>query len=205
MNPGTTPKTLFPNYGDAVMTKFGSICKYLFGYILLSSMTIASAPQALAIQFEPDTNLTFIPYDAKTYPGISCEAQAVAEIDEFMNLSFDMFNANPGKRNVVCPIVRDNTKNPDGTLGVYINVYNVANRTLECWLYSSDRFGLIIDSDTSSTSNSGDQTIYVSVDDSVERGFYAISCELANGAAIRSYEVREFLDTDDDNSSLALP
>lgn len=187
------------------MIKFKSIYKYSFGYILLSSIAISSAPQALAIQLEPETNPIFIPYDAKTYPGISCEAQAVAEIDEFINLSFDMFNANPGKRNIVCPIVRDNTKNLDGTLGVYINVFNVANRTLECSLYSSDRFGLIIDSDFSSTSSSGDQTIYLDVDNSVDRGFYGINCELANGAAISSYEVREFLDTDDDNSSLALP
>jgi len=183
------------------MIKLKSVYKYL-GYVLLSSITFGTIAQAQQLEFEAEPNPIFIQYDAKTYPGISCEAQAVAEIDEFLNLGFDMFNANPGKRNVVCPIVRDNTKNNNGTLGVYVNTFNVANRTLECTLYSADRFGLIIESDLNSTSNSGDQTIYLDVNNSVDRGYYAFSCELANGAAIRSYEVREYLDTDKDNSSL---
>ena len=184
------------------MITIKSVYKYALAYILLSSIAFGALAQAQQFELVPEINPIFVQYDAKTYPGITCEAQAVAEIDEFSNLGFDMFNANPGKRNVVCPIVRDNTKNTTGTLGVYVNAFNVANRTLTCTLFSADRFGVIIASDINSTSNSGDQTIYLDVDSSVDRGYYGINCELANGAAIRSYEVREYLDTDKDNSFL---
>lgn len=177
--------------------------KHFFGNTLFFGIAIALTSQARAIEL--DNQPIFTPYDAKTYPGIACEAQAVAEIDMFSNVGFDMFNANPGKRNVVCPIVRDNTKNRNGTLGVYVNVFNVANRTLECSLYSADKFGLTLDSDNASTSNSGNQTIFLEVTSSESRGFYGINCELANGAAIRSYEVREFLETDNDNETLSIP
>ena len=184
------------------MTTFKSVSKFPLGFILLGSVAVGAISKAQEFDFSTEINPILIQYDAKTSPGIACEAQAVAEIDEFLNLGFDMFNANPGKRHVVCPIVRDNVKNANGTLGVYVSVHNVANRTLECTLFSADRFGLIIDADVNSTSNSGDQTIYLDVDTSVDRGFYGFNCELANGAAIRSYEWREYLATDQDNSSL---
>ena len=184
------------------MITLKSVYNYSLGYIILSSIAFGTISQAQQFELETEINPIFIQYDAKTYPGISCEAQAVSEIDKFSNIEFDMFNANPGKRSVVCPIVRDNTKNINGTLGVYVSAYNVANRTLECTLYSVDRFGLLIESDFNSTSNSGDQTIYLDVNSSVDRGVYGINCELANGAAIRSYEVREYLDTDKDNTIL---
>jgi hypothetical protein len=138
----------------------------------------------------------FTPFDAKTYPGINCEAQAVAEIDQFLNVGFFMSNANPGKRTVVCPVVRDNTRNLDGTYSAYVHAYNPAGRTLECTLYSQDKFSAPVDSFTASTSTSGNVTLYLDVDTSAEEGFYGITCLLANTATVYSYEVREFLATD---------
>lgn len=185
------------------MITFKSVCNYTIAVILLSGIAFGTATQAQQTAVVKDfTPIVLYQYDAKTYPGVSCEAQAVAEIDAFSNLEFDMFNANPDSRSVVCPIVRDNTKNTNGTVGVYVNIYNVANSKLECALYSADKFGLVIASDINSTSNSGNQTIYLDVDSSVDRGFYGINCTLEEGAAIRSYEVREYLETDKDNNFL---
>lgn len=177
-----------------------SFCKKSLGYILVGGIAVSSLSVAEAQQLQFDPQLYNTPYDSKTYPGITCEAQAVPEMDDFSNLAFDMVNANSGKRNVVCPIVRDNTTNTDGTHSVYVNVSNAVNRTLECTLYSSDQFGSFIDSDSDTTSNGGNQTLYLDVDNSAEDGFYGINCNLPYTAAIRSYEVREFLDTGDDSS-----
>lgn len=162
-------------------------------------LCLAMSPLAQA-QFQgepvrmPDT------YDAKTYPGITCEALATAEIDQFSNLSFDMVNEDNGKRTVVCPIVRDNTENLDGTVGVFVNIVNPANRTTECTLFSYDKFGVPIDSETASQSNAGDQTIVLDVDVSASGGFLGITCLLPQFAGVRSYEVREFIATDEEGS-----
>lgn len=169
--------------------------KSYWGYACLLGISMYTTAHAQT--FEVVTNT----YDAKTYPGINCEAQAVTEIDDFSNLAFDMVNADTGKRSVVCPVVRDNTKNTDGTVGAYVNVVNPVNRTTECSLYSYDKFGSVIDSDSDSTSNSGDQSIYLDVDTSVAGGFYGIACTLPYLAVVRSYEVREFLSTDDESDS----
>lgn len=145
----------------------------------------------------PDT------YDAKTYPGITCEALSTAEIDQFSHLGFDMVNANNGKRTVVCPIARDNTENLDGTVGVFVSIANPANRTTECTLFSNDKFGVPIDADTASQSNAGDQTIVLEVDVSVSGGYLGIACLLPQFAGVRSYEVREFVATDEEGSGLS--
>lgn len=137
-------------------------------------------------------------YDAKTYPGIMCEAQAVSEISLFSNIGFEMVNADKGRRSVVCPIVRDNTENQDGTYSVMVYVNNPVNRSIECSLYSYSKFSNQIDSYTSSTSSAGDQTISLNVDASEEDGYYAINCELPYLGVIRSYEAREYLDTDNE-------
>lgn len=161
------------------------------GYVCLLGISMYTTAHAQSFEVVANN------YDAKTYPGITCEAQAVAETDDFLNLAFDMVNADTGRRTVVCPVVRDNTKNADGTIGAYVNVNNPANRTTECSLYSYDKFGSIIDSNSNSTSNTGDQTIYLDVDTSIEGGFYGITCTLPYLAVVRSYEVREFLSSDD--------
>lgn len=146
--------------------------------------------------FDLEPNPIFTPYDSKTYPGINCEAQATAQIADFSNVGFDMINASTGKRSVVCPIVRDNSSNLDGTFSVRVNVANVANKTFTCTLYSNNKFGAPIDSYQASTTAGGDQTIYLDVDLSEEGGYYAINCSMPSNSALRSYEVREYLDTD---------
>lgn len=167
----------------------------------ITSLVVAW-PLSASADFVPvDHNTVFddlgiTPFDAKTYPGINCEAQAVAEIDQFLNVGFFMSNANSGKRTVVCPVVRDNTRNLDGTYGAYVHAYNPPGRNLECTLHSQDKFSAPIDSDSASTSISGNVTLYLDVDASAEGGNYGITCLLANTAAVFSYEVREFLATD---------
>ena len=98
----------------------------------------------------------------------------------------------------MCPVVRDNTENTDGTAGALVHVFNVANRNLTCTLYSLDPFGVIIDSDSSTTGSSGNQTLYLDVDLSVLGGFYGITCDIPSGAGVHSYEVREPLETDNE-------
>ncbi len=172
--------------------------KICLGFASLAMLLLSTTLQAQVA----DWKLLPLVYDAKTYPGIHCEAQSVAQINDFTNLGFDMFNATQGRKHVVCPIVRDNTSNTNGTHSVYVYVSNPANRTIECTLYSYDRYSGLIDSDTNSTSNPGDQTIFLDVDNSIERGYYGINCRLPQNGAIRSYEVREFHDTDEDGGLL---
>lgn len=172
----------------------GKILSWATGFCI----AIAMGSTVHAQTFEMEDYEITTPYDAKTYPGIACEAQAVTEIDQFSNIAFDMVNADNGKRTVVCPIVRDNIQNTDGTYGAYVNVNNPANRTTECTLYSYDKFGSLIDSNDSSESDAGDHTIVLDVDVSAEGGFYGITCTLPLYAVVRSYEVREFLSTDDE-------
>lgn len=145
-------------------------------------------------------------YDAKTYPGINCEAQEIAQIDFFQNTQFTMTNPNPGRRTVVCPVVRDNTENTNGTYwGALVHIENPLNRTTECTLYSMDEFGVLIDSDTDSTGSAGNQTLVMDVDVSVPVGFYGIHCSLPFGGGVYSYEVREYLDTDNEGGLIIGP
>jgi len=175
---------------------------FLIGFSMMSLMIPFTSNATeftgnISFDLEAEVNPMFIPYDSKTYVGINCEAQAVAEIDKYLNVGFDMANADTGKRTVVCPVVRNNTANTNGTHSVYVNVYNPPNKTSECSLFSFDKFNVVIDSDTASTSFSGNRTLSLDVDVSLESGTYGITCYIPNTAAVRSYEVREFLSTDD--------
>ncbi|WP_145998558.1 hypothetical protein [Methyloterricola oryzae] len=176
-----------------------NLAKFLIAILAataLSSPVSAQTAPDIAVGFEAEPNPLFTPYDAKTYPGINCEAQATAQDADFSNVGFDMFNIATAKRSVVCPIVRDNTSNLDGTFSVRVHVNNAANKTLTCTLYSNSQYAVPIDSNQASTSATGDQTLFLDVDLSEEGGYYGINCSLPSGTAIRSYEVREYLDTD---------
>lgn len=172
--------------------------------LLLGSMVCAQANADF--EFDDVENVPQgVKYDAKTYPGITCEAQSVAEIGLFQNLGFMMVNANQGRRSVVCPVVRDNTENTDGTWGAFVHISNPPNRSTDCTLYSYDQYNVLIDSDTGSTGAVGNQTIFLDVDASVDGGFYGITCELPNQGLVHSYEVREFLDTDNEGGIVIGP
>lgn len=179
----------------------------LLATLLLGSVVSTSAVADLPnLDPTPELNPNLIVHDAKTYPGITCEAQATQEITMFRNYYFGMANNSPGYRGMVCPIVRDNTKDVEGTLSSYVNVYNPSDSTFECSLYSLDRFGGLIDSYTNSTSAFGDQIIYLDVDTSIEDGHYGINCSVPYGGMVYSYEVREFLTTDEEGGiTLQLP
>lgn len=169
--------------------------------LAFSVITLSSYATPVVVgQIENDDILIALQkFDAKTYPGITCETQDVGQIGDFENYFFGMYNTTNGRKSVVCPVVRDNTRNLNGTYSAYVHVYNPANRSFDCTLYSLDDRSGYVDSYSNSTSLSGYQTIYLDVDASVAGGYYGIVCEMANGGSIQSYEVREFLSTDEES------
>lgn len=146
---------------------------------------------------------TLLSVDTKTYHGSECLYIDLnnANSPEYYNnpVKYDthgVYNQDAGSTHVVCPIVRDNTRNTDGTLGAKVYVNNVASRELWCELNSRDHYGDLIDEDLDSTTSGGNRTLSLDVDASHTLGNYSIYCHLPIRARIYSYRVTEFTPTD---------
>lgn len=138
-------------------------------------------------------------YDAKVHH--SSECQPVFAVDQFGQFlsgwvyyehSLENRNRPEQVTQVVCPIVRENTTNTNGTVSVEIFVTNVAGQHLSCQLYSYDMYDtLIAGSVPKSTTAGGKQPLTVEVNSSAAKGHYSLRCMLPSGAKLHAYEVRE--------------
>lgn len=135
--------------------------------------------------------------DEKVYPGAQCRpyysfAEGTNNADNVA-----IWNKNPLEGDglyVVCPIVRDNISNTNGTRSARIAIYNtrVFRGDVGCTLWSSDRFGQGIDAKAVYAKYKGYEELEVDVNTSVLGGTYALTCYLPPESAILSYRVDEY-------------
>ena len=146
------------------------------------------------------TPISVAPTDIKTIPGNACHAYGNGSGTLLSWQSYALNNESTGESSVVCPIVRDNALNTNGTASVAVNIYNpAAGGVFECLLVSYSKYGDWLDSDTASTTKEGSQTLGLDVDVSESLGYYVLNCVMPPSgpyhSKIYSYTYREYPDT----------
>jgi hypothetical protein len=165
----------------------------------------AAGPEAMTIPQQ------LTPTDVKTIAGNACHGMSTGgTLLKWFSYALD--NNWTGAQSVVCPIVRDNAYNTNGTFNVLVNIYNpAAGQDFECMLNSYAKFGTLLASDTASTSTEGSQTLTLDVNASESLGYYTLVCTLPPSgpynSKIYSYTYREHPATDNEQpiSSQTLP
>lgn len=137
--------------------------------------------------------------DNKAYPGSGCHAfGGDPDIETGGGIAGNaaVINVNGAlDRTVICPVVRDNTININGTgnVWVYVNRSAVAVSSLSCTFYSTAAsFGGTIFSVTRSTSAVGNVKLDFAVPNSSAGGPYSITCRLPPLSMVYAYLVPEY-------------
>jgi len=134
--------------------------------------------------------------DDNTVDGLACQEFLGAEAGDFNRASVNgITNVAAGNRFVVCPIVRDNVLNTNGTRSVVMRVQSSGGATLTCTLESYGvfgTFGTALESNSGSTTSNTPAFFVLDVDVSSRGGFYALFCDLPPGGSVISYRVNEF-------------
>lgn len=129
--------------------------------------------------------------DPKVYTGAECVPAFGQQAVDLPKTVGAITNLSADERFIVCPIVRDNVFNLNGTKSALVNVYT-PGATLTCDLFSMDQFAVVVASRTASTSGAGNQTLNVDVNASASKGMYGISCGLPEGGQVFSYRITEY-------------
>lgn len=138
--------------------------------------------------------------DSKVMAGSACQFTDPAEIIFEPDISFAFSDgrirniADVGVT-VVCPVVRDNIKNTNGTLVLTARVVSVNNQNVLCTLTSRDRFAKFIRDDFAVGGTNGPQSVTLDVNTSVASGSYELTCLLPPGASVLTYQLTEFTPT----------
>ena len=161
--------------------------------------TVAGIATASAQIFPPPD-----PADAKIYSGTSCRTslgRAAADLDAYYYGVKNISSTTTVR--VMCPIVRDNTQNKNGTWsapfasGVYVRVHNpVSGLVTRCTLYSLGTYIAPFVSGSASTNAQGDRTLFLDVNSSTAGGQYNLECHLPPQARLYNYWVNEYRPTD---------
>lgn len=149
-------------------------------------------------------------YDAKNYPGATCQASSGSQEASLAHLNSGTYNYSSSALRVTCPIVRDNIINRNGTyvsttgagFGVQVYVENTgAAGALSCILYSNDEWGSPVAALASvSAPATGLNVLTLNTNLSKPiKGHYVVSCALPPKSSVRSYQVYEYLNTDLDS------
>jgi hypothetical protein len=161
----------------------------------LASLLFAAGSSA-ALEVTP---VLIVPKDYKTIPGNACQAYGTgATLLKWF--SYALNNNYTGVNTVLCPIVRDNALNTNGTASVSVDIYNpTAGVSFECTLNSYARFGAVVATDTDSTTAYGTATLSLDVDVSESEGYYVLICTMPPvgqySSKIYSYTYREYIET----------
>lgn len=131
--------------------------------------------------------------DDKIYPGLMCQPISGDQSGDFVHGGSGMFNKSPSYDFVNCPVVRDNTKNLNGTFNVHVRVWQSPARDIDtlCYLYSKEKDGDIVEVDGETWFKDGFESKSLDVDTSASRGYYHIWCRVPAKSFIRSYRVDE--------------
>ena len=136
------------------------------------------------------------PVDRKTFSGSFCKPDRGTEIDR-VDYRQGAIVADHGAWAVVdCAIARDNTTNTDGMV-LTLFVESEA-QPVGCTLYSRSPYGDELARMTVTADEWEKSALTFSVADSDDTGYYNLLCNLRDGAAIYSYTIVEYMETDND-------
>jgi len=137
--------------------------------------------------------------DSKILAGNACQ---FADVTTIVNPSFAfdsgrILNTADIPVSVICPVVRDNTTNTDGTLAVQVRVNGGNDQDVLCTVTSRDRFAKFLRDDFGVGGKDGPQTITLDVNTSVASGAYELTCLLPPRGAVLTYQITEFTPTEE--------
>jgi hypothetical protein len=124
--------------------------------------------------------------DNKVYPGSNCKPnQETGTTGLYYGNAVD--NLGTVAREVVCPVVRDDTIGGSANAQVYVN-----SNAVGCTLYSANVNGATYDSRTATgVAVSGVYRIDIPAVAQVSQGAYHIGCNLPSGTSVLQYSVGE--------------
>jgi len=135
--------------------------------------------------------------DGKRYPGAGCQPLYDSD-SQFLNNLYGKKNNTSSTRGVyvVCPVIKDNYHNGDGTKSARVQgyMYNQATNSsndFRCWLYSkfiSNGGGW---TSYASSQNRGFAYMDLDVNSSADPGYYFIQCRIPPSAILSDYSVVE--------------
>jgi len=172
----------------------------------IAKTAMAISLLAAALHTAPTFAATF---DAKNYPGATCQASRGSDESALTHTQQGTFNNSSATLNVTCPIVRDNIVNKNGTyipsnggsgfgVQVYVDNQGAAN-ALSCKLYSNDKWGTAVNA-AGAASPVGLNALTLNLGLSVTvTGHYVLVCSLPPKSSVRSYQLYEYLNTDADS------
>lgn len=131
-------------------------------------------------------------WDDQSHSGAQCQPYSEAAPGSiFHHFTGGLVNNGTGTVNVNCPVQRDD---PGSSAGVWaaVYVYNPAGKTTTCTFYSNDINNTVVDSETLSTTWTGNQPLYfTNVTVSSGWGHYFVFCTIPGGGAVQAYYVYE--------------
>ena len=134
--------------------------------------------------------------DNKAYAGSGCQAvDGVPDIEHF-GIAGVWNTSSTTARQVICPLVRDNTINTNGLAGdlwIYVNRSNVTGYQFVCTLFSTrGSDGVTLFQFSRSTSATGLVRLNIPVTSSEAGGPYSIMCTVPPEFILYSYLAPEF-------------
>jgi hypothetical protein len=141
------------------------------------------------------TALATSAYATRIFAGAECQLQDPINVSGLPEYGFGTilngFGA-PGDVNVVCPVVRDNTSNLNGTADFTVRVVSNGADFVLCSSYSVDEDGTLIDTVTASTNSNVPVTLNIDLAISANKGAYSMRCVLPPDSMIINYRLKEF-------------
>ncbi|MCI0655126.1 MAG: hypothetical protein L0Y39_11705 [Methylococcaceae bacterium] len=130
--------------------------------------------------------------DIKVFAGHACHAFIGGEAADLQHFANFTVNIGAADRFVICPIVRDNHKNLDGVKSVSVRVRSPNATTLTCTLGSDTSLGVLVETDTNSTTSNVVTNLPLDINSSTKNGIYYLFCDLPPGGEVYGYRVVEF-------------
>ena len=129
----------------------------------------------------------------RIFAGAECQLQDPSQVAATPEYGFGTIeNSSTITLNVICPVVRDNTSNTNGTQNFTVRVVSNGNDDVICTSYSTDEDGQLIDNVTATTDSNVPETLNIDLSLSADKGTYSMRCVLPPGSMIINYRVNEY-------------
>ena len=155
-----------------------SVSNKVCSHLSAARRTLSSALAALCLSATADQPA--VAGDNKAYPGSGCQALDGVPDIELSGLAGIWNTSSTTARQVICPLVRDNTVNTNGLAGdlwIHVNRSNVSGYQFVCTLFSTrGSDGVSVISVPRSTSATGLVRLSIPVTSSEAGGPYSIMC-----------------------------
>ncbi len=151
--------------------------------ILMTSQVIAEKPDRIVMPPPPQ-------FDSKGYPGTTCQPSTLG-LATYSQGRICNPAGSTEDLNVFCPIVRDDMEGGDGTV-IFVDIAQYV-RVVECTASSLGRWYDVVYEETRSVIQpAGEATITLNLEETVNPGYYSLSCILPEDSCIFGYFVLEF-------------